>query len=56
VSFSGSTRSLEVRGRRLARFIEALSNGDPMAIGFAALMVAVFIGWVVYKIKTGPKG
>jgi hypothetical protein len=45
-----------MRGRRLGRFLEDLSRGDPMAVGFAVVMVVVFISWVVYKVKTGPRG
>lgn len=43
------------RGRALGRLIEGVQNGEPFAIITVAVMVIVLVGWVVYKIKKGPR-
>ena len=40
------------RGRGLAKLIDGVSNGDPLAIGILVVIVVCVIGWFVYKARS----
>ena len=42
---------LAVRGRGIARLIEGITRGDPVAIGITAVIVLAMIGTAIYKAK-----
>jgi hypothetical protein len=43
------------RGRALGRLIEGVQNGEPFSIFIVVVLVVVFVGWIIYKVKNGPK-
>ena len=52
-SISVATAPILARGRGLARLIEGLWNGDPVAWGISGVVIAVLVAIAVFKRATG---